>query len=474
MNNRKKKYLKLVMVCSALTFLFNIFFNQINENTAFATQSREVYSSSKISKYPGYKELIENLKKNHPNWNFTILYTGLDWKDVIENETTAYHGRNVVPATRTSEWKCYICGDKPQGGSSWRCASEEAVSYYMDPRNWLNDSYIFQFENLAYNGSIQNIQGVQKIIAGIKYMQSDKVTYTKTDGNIATLNKSYAQIIMDAAKEAGISPYHLASRIRQEQGAGSTPGSTATGTYPGFVGYYNFLNIKASGSTDPEVIANGLTHARNNGWTDPEKSIKAGAKVLAANYINGGQDTLYLQKFDVDSSDGNLYWHQYMQNVSASLTEGQSVKKAYEQLGLLNSSIDFIIPVYENMPKTACKEPPLAIPENSVTYRTHVQDIGWQNYVRNGKTSGTSAKSLRLEGINIKLENNQYSGGIAYQTHVQDIGWQAEVKDGITAGTSGKSLRLEAIRIRLTGEMANQFDIYYRVHCQELRMVRLG
>ena len=142
-------------------------------------------------------------------------------------------------------------------------------------------------------------------------MQGDKVTYTKTDGTKVTLNKSYAQVIMDAAKEAGISPYHLASRIRQEQGAGTTPGSTATGTYTGYVGYYNFLNIKASGSTDSEVIKNGLAYAKTNGWTNPEISIKEGAKVLAKNYINDGQDTLYLQKFDVDNSDGTLYYFQY-------------------------------------------------------------------------------------------------------------------------------------------------------------------
>ena len=179
-----------------------------------------------------------------------------------------------MPSTKSSAWKCSVCGETPHGGSSWRCASEAAVSYYMDPRNWLNDTYIFQFENLSYNSEIQTLEGVQKIIANIGYMKGDKVTYTKTDGTKATLNKSYAQIIYEAAKEAKISPYHLASRIRQEQGAGSTPGSTATGTYSGYVGYYNFLNIKASGSNNAQVIANGLNYAKTNGWTDPEKRNK--------------------------------------------------------------------------------------------------------------------------------------------------------------------------------------------------------
>lgn len=353
---KKHKVSKLVIVLTILTLLSYVFLNYINENEVYAAQTRETYSS-KINNYNGYKELIDKLKKEHPNWNFTIFYTGLDWYQVIKNETSAYHGRNVVPSSRSSAWKCSVCGNTPHGGSSWRCASEAAVSYYMDPRNWLNEESIFQFENLAYNGEIQTVEGVQKIISGIKYMQGEKVTYTKTDETKAELEKSYAQIIMDAAKEAGISPYHLASRIRQEQGAGTTPGSTATGTYNGYIGYYNFLNIKASGSTDSQVIINGLEHAKTNEWTDPEISIREGAKVLAKNYIKDGQDTLYLQKFDVDNSDGTLYYFQYMQNVSAALTEGQSVRKAYKELNLLDSPIEFIIPVYENMPETICEEP---------------------------------------------------------------------------------------------------------------------
>lgn len=380
----KKTSLKLVIIIVLLTLVFYVLLNTINENKSFAAQTREPYSS-KINNYPGYKALIDKLKKDHPNWNFTIFYTGLDWSQVIKNETSAYHGRNVVPSNKSNAWKCPICGDTPRGGSSWRCASEAAVSYYMDTRNWLNDNYIFEFESLSYNGDIQTLEGVQKIISGIKYMQGDVVTYTKTDGTKTSLQKSYAQIIMDAAKEAGISPYHLASRIRQEQGAGSTPGSTATGTYPQYIGYYNFLNIKASGATDAEVIANGLTHAKNNNWTNPEISIKEGAKVLAKNYINDGQDTLYLQKFDVDSSDGTLYYFQYMQNVSASVTEGTSVRKAYQELNLLNSPIDFIIPVYENMPETPCQEP---IAASIVTQNVKVK--GTKVSVRQGQSTSTN------------------------------------------------------------------------------------
>lgn len=101
----------------------------------------------------------------------------------------------------------------------------------------------------------------------------------------------------------------------------------------------------------------------------------------------------------------------------------------------------------------------------SVTYQTHVQDYGWQEWKNNGEMSGTSGQSKRLEGINIKLQN--LSGSVEYQTHVQDIGWQGWKSNGVMSGTSGQSKRLEAIKIKLSGDAANKYDIYYRVHAQD-------
>ena len=270
------------------------------------------------------------------------------------------------------------------GGSSWRCASEAAISYYIDPRNWINDEYIFQFENLSYNGKIHTIEGVQKIIANMGYMQTN--TYRKTDGSIGTLEKSYAQIIMEAAKEAEISPYHLAARLKQEQGTGSKPGSTATGEYPGFVGYYNFMNIKASGKKDDEVIRKGLQHAKDKGWTNPEISIKEGAKVLAKDYINEGADTIYLQKFDVDClGDNTLFTYQYMQNVSVCLTEGRTARNTYIDLGFIENTIEFRIPVYKNMPSIPCREP---IAKSIVTQNVKIE--GNSVRVRSTASSATN------------------------------------------------------------------------------------
>lgn len=104
----------------------------------------------------------------------------------------------------------------------------------------------------------------------------------------------------------------------------------------------------------------------------------------------------------------------------------------------------------------------------SISYRTHVQDYGWQDWKKNGETAGTTGQNKRLEAIRIALYEPEYDGGIEYQTHIQDIGWEQNWKsDGTMSGTSGQAKRLEAIRIRLTGEMEQHYDVYYRVHAED-------
>ncbi|MCR5742404.1 MAG: hypothetical protein K6F92_01555 [Lachnospiraceae bacterium] len=101
-----------------------------------------------------------------------------------------------------------------------------------------------------------------------------------------------------------------------------------------------------------------------------------------------------------------------------------------------------------------------------ISYRTHVQNDGWQTWRTNGAMSGTSGRALRLEGINIDISNTNYDGDIVYRTHVQNIGWQDWKKNGDMSGTSGKAYRLEGIQIYLTGSLGEHYDVYYRVHAQ--------
>ncbi len=346
--------IKFIYILIIFAFLVSTFIGLLGTETK-AAQYREKYKTGDLKNYPEYENLIKALQQAHPNWTFTILYTGLNWNTVIKNETTEVHGRNLIDGSMTGAWICPTCSDTKYDNGTWKCASEATVAYYMDPRNSLFEDYIFQFENLKWVDNLYTLDGIKKILSDCEYMAGDTITYVTAKGEKKTINKSYAQVIYDAGKEAGVSPYHLAARIRQEQGPGKEFSSTGIGTYKGYTGYYNIFNVKASGTGDSAIIKNALEYAKEQEWTDPEKSIEGGANFLAQEYISCGQNTLYLQKFDVDSSDGDLYWHQYMQNVSASKTEGTELLSTYSNI--LDKPMNFIIPVFENMPDTRCSQP---------------------------------------------------------------------------------------------------------------------
>ncbi len=362
--NKIKRALRFILVFAIIFYLaIEIIYNR-------EIQARQ--RTNDLSNLENYQEIytnIQELKTSHPNWNFTILYTGLDWNTVLANETTAVHTRSLLYYTlakgNAADWVCPDCGLNLKENGSWYCASNKTVSYYMDPRNWLNEDYIFAYETLSFNEGVHTLEGVKSILAG-SFMDTDTISFLNVEGGTEVLNKSYAQIIYEAGKINNVSPYHLAARIRQEQGNGGsslisgnyTYTDSETGVSTTYTGYYNYFNVGASGSSTPEIIKNGLERAKSSGWTNPEYAIHGGASFLKGGYIGNYQDTLYLQKYHVDSaSKYSLYNHQYQQNVSAPYTESLDVYDAYESLGILNNSFNFIVPIYENMPNTASVKP---------------------------------------------------------------------------------------------------------------------
>ena len=103
----------------------------------------------------------------------------------------------------------------------------------------------------------------------------------------------------------------------------------------------------------------------------------------------------------------------------------------------------------------------------SISYRTQVQKEGWQEWKKDGELSGTKT-NRRLEGIQIKLKNAPYSGGVWYKTYIQKRGWEAKyAKNGALSGTTGQALRLEAIQIKLTGKMNENYTVCYRTYVEK-------
>ena len=290
-----------------------------------------------IEQFPeSYRPALEALKQQHPNWTFVRQNTGLDFQTVINNELQG--GKSLV-------YKSY--GDyckEGQHSPNWYFASEDILKLYMDPRNSLQENAIFQFEQLTYNESYHTEAAVESFLNN---------TFMNSGSPAPLTDMTFSHIFWAIGAEQQVSPFHLAARVYQEQGQGTSP--LISGSYPGYEGYYNYFNISASGSTNEQVIINGLTYARNNNWNNAYASILGGANVISANYIKKGQDTLYLQKFNVSPTASNpVYTHQYMQNISAPTSEALSMKRLYESAGALENTFVFKIPVYENMPESPC------------------------------------------------------------------------------------------------------------------------
>ena len=293
------------------------------------------------AKYPVYKELIDNLLQEHPNWTFTLLYTKLDWNEVIENEghsDTRLYPLNLIPESNDykEDWRCEIDINKRFDNGTWMCASDKAIEYKMDSRNILNDDNIFQFKELNYVEGAQTEEGLKEITEGT-FLEGDNIS----------------DALIEAGRNSNLDPYFIASRLIQEQGRSGTTLSKGY-EYNGAI-VYNPFNINAIGNSRDEILESAASYAYKEGWDSLEKAIICGIEFMKEGYINKGQNTLYLQKFDVIKQEG-LYEHQYMQNLLAPTSEGKNMKSIYEASETVNSKLNFIIPLYENMPEEISEE----------------------------------------------------------------------------------------------------------------------
>lgn len=291
--------------------------------------------TSDIDAFPSiYQKGLRALKADHANWTFVPMKTGLDFNTSVQKEMGV---KSLIQNTNSNAANGWVGAACPSE-SGWYYATQSAVEYHLNPVNFLSLDHIFMFEQLTFNSSYHNVGAVQSFLDG---------TFMK--GKIPDDTKSYAQAFYDIGKNRKLSPIHLASRVYQEQGKGTS--GLISGTYPGFEGYYNYFNIKASGSSTEAKIKNGLTYAKQQGWNTRYKSLEGGAGAIGNNYILKGQDTIYLEKFNVNtSSPYGVYEHQYMQNIQAPRSEGYSTKKMYDGAGSLNSPFVFKIPVFNKMP----------------------------------------------------------------------------------------------------------------------------
>lgn len=364
--------------CGSVTGYVSAAYVQLTSSGSQGSSDADFESYMTKQGFPeSYKPYLRKLHEQHPKWIFTAQKLGVDWNTALKEECVV--GRNLVHSSALASWKSMEKGAYDFNGGywygldgSWVAASKEIIMYYMDPRNFLNDTYIFMFENQSYDPSYQTESGVKTILADTFMSGSYNCPDTKK-------KYTYSQTFMDAAKKSGVSPYHLASRCRNEQGVNGAPQSL--GTVKGYENYFNFFDIQAYATSTMTAAEMGCKYAKTTNptyllpWTNQYKSIVGGSIFLGTGYITKGQDTLYLQKFDMVDGGNGLYYHQYMTCVFGQANEAISLKNAYSQ-DILNSAMEFKIPVYNNMPDKLCPKPTSSGDNN--------------NYLKSLSVSGTS------------------------------------------------------------------------------------
>ena len=445
MKSKKKIIIisSIIVLIILFIILFTIFnFNKAEDDKILTRQMRlsDTFPSS-------YKPYIDELEKKYPNWEFKALYTNLDWKYVIDNENV--FGKNLVPKSYSDSWKNTKKGEyNVEVDSGWVDSSRSAVEYAMDPRNFLNYVRVFQFEELSYNSRTNTVSSIEKILYGTEFYNKI-VEYKNSSGTNIVTDKKYSDLILSAAKTSSVSAFHLASRIKQEVGPFLSH-SSISGTVSGYEGLYNFYNIGATSSSEPMgAIINGLKYAKDGKgassstktkylipWNTKERAITGGAKFIGSSYINLGQNTIYLQKFHVyDTTDDELFWHQYMTNVLAPYSESKLIYTGYANSNLLNSSMSFVIPIYNNMPELPCTSPAISSSDYTTDNTKVYANVETSLNVRSGP--GTSYESLttipsgtKMTRIakgkqkgelwdRVKLESGLV--GYVFQTYVEEV-----------------------------------------------------
>lgn len=393
MNGFKKFLLALVCVMLIACLIGGVVLVVSGNTRYFEGEAEAYYQELLAAGFPeDYARPLTELHLLHPEWTFTpLLITEGNplyrWDYVIHQETKD-DNTNLISGDDDYRAYRHLLNFNTYDSGYYQ-ASREAVEYFMDPRNFLNETDIFQFYDLAVASSV----GVDQIAAVLADTFMEDATLEN--------GKTYAEYFLEVGNELGINPVYLAVKARQEQGVeglspvlGGECGSLlaeyyANGTQEtesgrkvlapteGYTsedlltldGYYNLFNIKASGNGLFAIYHNAMKRAIEgtehmaDAWGSPSwntlwKSLYGGAYTIKTSFIDRYQSTIYLQKFNVDSraADRN-FWGQYMQNVAGSLTESRTLFSALASSGVLDGYCNFLIPVYAGMPSTPCADP---------------------------------------------------------------------------------------------------------------------
>ena len=345
-----------------------------------------------------YKDYLRRLHTVYPNWKFYA-----DNIDMTLDEAANLELVRKVTDYKSLSWRSMDLGSYDWGSGEWVSkengrwyyVSREVIKYYMDPRNFLNANSIYTFLQQAYDPVHQTEAGLRKVISG---------TFLERgyDGD----SNAYVRDIMTATSESGVNPYILAATIIQEQGVNGTS-NLISGTYKGYEGYYNFFNVGAS-ETNPVIL--GLERAKLEGWNTRSKSIIGGAKFCGNSYVSAGQNTYFYMNYNI--KDPDRIWHQYATAVHNASASGEKLAETYAELK--DAELDFLIPVYKDMPSAVS-----AIPEKNEKLNNYYFNSISATGLTPSFNRFTYSYDLRVTGdttVRVTLPSGaSYAGAASYQ-----------------------------------------------------------
>lgn len=248
-----------------------------------------------------YRGAVEALQAAHPNWQFKFVDVERDYQSYLDS----------------------LSGMVYENGG-WVSASKEQIARYLDPLNSLNETDVFNFVDISYyNAATYRDEGISAVwVNESGFSKSTAVSY-----------------FMQASRSLQVTPYFITSRAAIESGYGTS--LLARGQVPGYEGYYNFYGIQAR-DENPNLL--GAQYAKSRNWNSVFRSIVEGANWFRDQYIDQGSITPYYFRYAA------LNGKAYMTDISAPTKDAQKIRQAYVGSGMLDTQIQFVIPVYRNMP----------------------------------------------------------------------------------------------------------------------------
>lgn len=358
-----------------------------SDNIKAGNVSDELKKEFQEAGFPeSYWNDLSVLKQAHPAWTFIAIPTELDFQTAVNNMD---YGSKSLYQSNSSSTQGYLSTKEENYNwdtdtfhkydkGNWYAASNQTIAYYMDPRNFLSDMYIFQFEALNYLEGVHTMEIVTNIL-GDSYISK------------------FATDFYDAGLHYKVSPVHLASRSIVEVGSGKKPnmaisGETVTVNGKTYTGYYNFYNIGAFAGDNAAQL--GVAYAAGSGslgrpWNTERKAIFGGAEFIENGYVSRGQFNIYFQKwntiynYSIKHGITNAflnYTHHYQQSVFAPSVEAERAYRARvnSEKDVMNAPYIFYIPVYENMP-TSTSMPAKGNPNNRLK-AINIDDKKIDNY----------------------------------------------------------------------------------------------